>query len=302
MLPGPLPPARILATSNALPLPDASAASDATPFPAATDDCEAIDLRRQLADARREAATARTELERCQRDFDHFAYVTSHDLSEPLRVMGGYAGMLERRYDAQLDDRGRRYLSNLSAGAQHMQAQLDALLTYSRARTRPLSLQPVVVETALADALAQLAPALAESGATVTHGSLGVVQADPDAVRIVLGELIANAIRFNDSDAPRVEVFAETAGATTRIEVHDDGIGVAPEQRDRAFELLARLTPRATYPGLGAGLAVCQQLVSGLGGRIWMTDSPRGGVCVTVELPSAAAHAFGLPANDGVSE
>ena len=228
------------------------------------------------------------ELERCQRDLQHFAYVTSHDLSEPLRVMSGYAGMLERRYGEQLDDRGRRYIASIVAGADHMNELLQALLAYSRILSRPLELAEVDLDELLGEVLADLAPEAGARQAEITAEPLPTVRVDRARIGDVLRELIVNALKFSPS-APRIHVAAREADGAWQIRVSDEGIGIDPLQHDRAFELLQRLNPREDYPGTGAGLTVAREAVRAHGGVMAVESAPGAGSVFTFALPKRAA-------------
>ena len=225
-----------------------------------------------------------SELERCQQDLRHFAYVTSHDLSEPLRVMSGYAGMLERRYGDQLDERGRRYVASIVAGADHMSELLQALLDYSRGLSRPLEPAQADLDDTLAGVLAELAQVIDERQAEVTRDTLPTVWADRARIAGVLRELIVNALKFSPS-SPRIHVGAAEAVDFWEISVRDEGIGIDPAQHDRAFELLQRLNPREDYPGTGAGLAVAREAVRAHGGTMRVESAVGTGSVFTFALP-----------------
>ena len=231
-----------------------------------------------------DARVLASELERCRRDLQHFAYVTSHDLSEPLRVMSGYAGMLERRYGQELDDRGRRYLASIVAGADHMHELLQALLAYSRVLSRPLDPAPTDLDEILTDVLADLGPVVAERGARITRETLPTVWADPARVAEVLRELLVNAMKFSPSE-PRVHIGAGEDDAAWEIVVRDEGIGIDPAQHERAFELLQRLNPREDYPGTGTGLTVAREAIRAHGGTMRVESALQQGSVFAFTLP-----------------
>ena len=231
---------------------------------------------------------ADSELERCRRDLQHFAYVTSHDLSEPVRVMSGYAGMLERRYGDQLDERGRRYVASIVAGADHMHELLQGLLDYSRALSRPLERSHVDLDEVLSEVLADLGPGLSERQAEISRDTLPTVWADARGVGDVLRELITNAVKFSAS-APRIHVGAVETDASWEILVRDEGIGIDPAQHERVFELLQRLNPREDHPGAGAGLAVARETIRAHGGAIRVQSAPDAGSVFAFALPKRDA-------------
>ena len=231
-----------------------------------------------------------SDFERCQNDLRHFAYVTSHDLAEPLRVMSGYAGMLERRYGDQLDERGRRYVASIVAGADHMNELLQALLDYSRALSRPLEAVEVALDEIVEEVLADLAPVIGERQAEVTHDPLPTVRADPARLAGVLRELITNALKFSPA-VPRIHVGAREAGNFWEIYVRDEGIGIDPSQHERAFELLQRLHPREDYPGTGAGLTVARETIRAHGGTMRVESTTGTGSVFAFALPRLAGRA-----------
>ena len=229
-----------------------------------------------------------SELERCRRDLQHFAYVTSHDLSEPARVMSGYAGMLERRYGDQLDERGRRYVASIVAGADHLHELLQALLDYSRALSRTLKPSHVDLDEVLSEVLADLGRVLEERQADVSRDPLPTVWADARGVADVLRELIANAVRFSAA-APRIHVGGGETDAAWEIRVRDEGVGIDPAQHERAFELLQRLHPREDHPGAGAGLTVARETIRAHGGTIRVESALGAGSVFAFTLPKPAA-------------
>jgi light-regulated signal transduction histidine kinase (bacteriophytochrome) len=228
-----------------------------------------------------------SELERCRGDLRHFAYVTSHDLSEPLRVMSGYAGMLERRYGDQLDDRGRRYIASIVAGADHMNELLQALLAYSRVLSQPLQAAEVDLDELLTEVLEDLAMTARERAAEITRDSLPTVVADPARIAGVLRELISNALEFSSS-APRVHVGARDGEDAWEIFVRDEGIGIDPAHHERAFELLQRLNPRDDHPGSGAGLTVAREAIRAHGGAMRVRSALGEGSEFSFTLPRSA--------------
>jgi len=248
------------------------------------------ELKRAVAEAaaaRDEADRRASELERSNRDLQHFAYVASHDLSEPLRVMSTYAGMLARRYDDVLDERGRRYTGNIVDGAARMRALIDDLLAFSRVRTRAPRPQRFPVSRALDATLEDLARALDDAGATVTTDELPEVEADYTRVRQVLQNLIANGIKFRGEERPAIHVGVADAGPEWEFTVADNGIGIEPEYHERIFELFQRLHATDEYAGTGLGLAICKEIVDAHGGRIWVDSEPGAGSRFSFTLPKA---------------
>jgi PAS domain S-box-containing protein len=225
-------------------------------------------------------------LGRSNRDLEQFAYVASHDLAEPLRVMTGFVQLLEQRYAEVLDERGSRYVFHIVDGAARMRVLIDDLLEYSRFLRADTGSE--VVDT---NAVARRAVA-AEDAADVEIGDLPAVWCDEAAVFAVLQNLISNAVKFHRPDTvSRVRVTGEIAGPTVQLSVEDDGIGIEPEYRERVFGMFSRLHVRESYAGTGIGLAIVQQVAERSDGRAWVETSELGGsrFCITLPAPPAGS-------------
>lgn len=229
--------------------------------------------------------TRARELARSNADLEQFAYVASHDLQEPLRAVVSYLQLLERRYRAQLDERADRYIGHAVDGARRMQALINDLLTYSRVGRRGEELAPVDAEAMLDRVLASLRVAIEESGATVTHDPLPTVVVDATQFGQLLQNLVGNGIKFRGEDPPRVHVSAEREDDAWLFSVRDNGIGIAPEYRERVFVLFQRLHGRDEYAGTGIGLAVCKKIVERHGGTLWVESAPGGGSTFRFTIP-----------------
>ncbi|MCI4337471.1 MAG: ATP-binding protein [Thermoplasmata archaeon] len=217
------------------------------------------------------------QLARSNRDLEQFAYVASHDLQEPIRMVGSYTQLLQQRYGAQLDADANEFLAFAQQGAARMRELVDDLLTYARLDSRARSFERVSMETVLATALATLRPAIAESGATVTHGPLPEVEGDRVQLGQVLQNLVGNALKFRGAQSPHIQIEAARNGDEWIFSVRDDGLGIAPEYQERIFVIFQRLHTREEYPGSGIGLAVCKKVVERHGGRIWVESAGRAG-------------------------
>jgi len=215
------------------------------------------------------------DLERSNADLERFAYVASHDLQEPLRMVASYVKLLDRRYKDKLDQDAKDYIEFAAEGATRMQQMINDLLAYSRVGTRGKPLEPTDLEAALSRAMRNLDVVIKENDATVTHASLPTVLADDVQMIQLFQNLIGNAIKFKGGDQPRVHVSAEPKGSEWQISVHDNGIGIAPQYFERIFIIFQRLHTRADYPGSGIGLAICKKIIERHGGRIWV-ESARG--------------------------
>jgi len=217
------------------------------------------------------------ELARSNRELEQFSYIASHDLQEPLRMVGSYTQLLAQRYGAQLDDDAREFLRYAQEGAARMRVLIDALLAYSRIDTRGQAFRHVVMGQVATLALANLRESIAESKAEVIVGSLPELEGDPVQLGQVVQNLIGNALKFHGPNPPHVWVDAERRGLDWRFSIRDDGIGILPEYQERIFVLFQRLHSREEYPGTGIGLSVCKKVVERHGGKLWVESSGRPG-------------------------
>lgn len=246
---------------------------------------ERVRLQAELEDAHRALADQNDALVRSNRDLQQFAYIASHDLSEPLRVMTGYVQLLESRYGGELDDKARRWIGHVVDGSTRMRQLIDDLLEYSRFLRTDRVLEDVDL-TAAARRAARTA--LAGGEGVVDVEELPPVRADASAVASVLANLVGNAVKFaRPGTAAQVRVSAEREGPMVRLVVDDAGIGIEPQYRERVFRMFQRLHAREEYSGTGIGLAIVQQVADSCGGRAWVSDSPLGGTRVCVTLPAA---------------
>ena len=233
-----------------------------------------------------EAAAA--ELRRSNDELEQFAYIASHDLQEPLRMVASYTQLLERRYAAQLDESAREFIGYAVDGARRMQEFITGLLKYSRVGTERRVLAEVNLGEVFETALANLRIAIEESGASVTARTLPVVRGDPRQLTQLFQNLIGNAVKFRSPDqAPQVEVWGEPDGDFWRISVRDNGIGFDPKFYERVFTIFQRLHTRDEYAGTGLGLAICKKIVERHGGRIWVESKEGEGATFSFTLPAA---------------
>jgi PAS domain S-box-containing protein len=217
------------------------------------------------------------QLARSNRELEQFTYIASHDLQEPLRMVGSYTQLLEQRYADRLDADAREFLRYAREGATRMRELIDALLSYSRLDTRAQPFRAVSMEKVLTLVLANLREAIAQSRAELTLDALPDVEGDPVQLGQVLQNLIGNAIKFHGPNPPRISVGADRFGPDWRFHVRDDGIGIPPEYQDRIFVLFSRLHSREEYPGTGIGLSICKKVVERHGGKLWVESTGRPG-------------------------
>lgn len=246
---------------------------------------------RVLADHRAELETlvaARTEeLERSNAELREFAYAVSHDLQEPLRMIGSYLKLIERRLGEGLDGELREFFDFAVDGANRMSRMIADLLNYSRVSSRPRQVEPMSLGEAVAEALRNLATRIEETGGTVEVVDLPELRADRGQMVSLMQNLIGNALKYHvEGRAPHVRVWAARGpGQAWTISVADNGIGIAPEHLDRIFQVFQRLHPRDRYEGTGIGLAICRKIVQRHGGRIAVESSPGLGSTFSVILP-----------------
>jgi len=238
--------------------------------------------------AKEELERTAAELRRSNEELEQFAYIASHDLQEPLRMVASYTQLLERRYAGQLDDAAREFIGYAVDGARRMQEFITGLLRYSRVGTEPQQHVPVNLREVFDTALANLRIAIEESGARVNARDLPTVRGDPRQLTQLLQNLIGNALKFRKpGQAPEIEVRAEPDGAFRKVSVRDNGIGLDPRFSDRVFTIFQRLHTRDEYEGTGLGLAICKKIVERHGGRIWVESSEGEGATFFFTLPGA---------------
>lgn len=245
------------------------------------------DLLLQQATLLESVARQAMELSRTNKELEHFAFITSHDLKEPLRKVSSYADLLAGKLKGGSDDGERRYLRSIIEGVERMKALIDALLSYSRG-PEPAPGAMADLNAVVRDTLEDLEPLTAARRATVAAEHLPTVAAEPIHIREILQNLVANAVKFCDHPAPAVEIYAEPRGDQWMIAVRDNGIGIEPKYWERIFQVFQRLHTREKYPGTGIGLAIAKKIVEHYGGKIWVSSEPGQGSTFFFTLPKAA--------------
>jgi signal transduction histidine kinase len=239
-------------------------------------------LRRQVEE---DLAKKVDELARSNADLEQFAYVASHDLQEPLRMVAAYTQLLSERYKGKLDEEGDKFIGYATEGATRMQVLIQDLLAFSRVGRNAGSGERIECNAVMKDVLQTLATNIQENGAVVTYGELPAVWADRTQMAQVFQNLIGNALKFRGSDPPAISVQAEKLGEHWLFSVSDNGIGIAPEHAESIFVVFQRLHARTEYPGNGIGLAICKKIVERAGGRIWVESQPGSGSTFKFTLP-----------------
>lgn len=232
------------------------------------------------------------ELARSNADLQQFAYVASHDLQEPLRMVASFVQLLARRYRGRLDQSADEYIDYAVEGALRMQTLIQDLLEYSRLGSDgPRELHNADTREVLDQTLKNLRAAIHESGAVITHGEMPVLRTDPGQLGHVLQNLIANALKFRGPDPPRIHVAAAKRDGQWLFSVQDNGIGIDPAHKNKVFVIFQRLHGRGTYAGTGIGLSICKRIVNRLGGEIWVESEAGKGATFYFTLPGDAAAA-----------
>jgi PAS domain S-box-containing protein len=235
--------------------------------------------------AEQELALKAQELARSNADLEKFAYVASHDLQEPLRMVASYTQLLARRYKGKLDADADEFIGFAVDGANRMQQLIRDLLSYSRLTTRGKALELTESRAACDTAVANLHQAIQDSGATVHVGHLPAVLADATQLTQLFQNLIGNAIKYCGTRTPEIRVAARENGAEWVFSVQDNGIGIEPQYFERIFQMFQRLHTRKEYSGTGMGLAICRKIVERHGGSIWVESQAEHGSTFWFTIP-----------------
>ncbi|MFA5353061.1 MAG: ATP-binding protein [Thermodesulfovibrionales bacterium] len=225
------------------------------------------------------------DLESSNKELQQFAYVASHDLQEPLRMISSYTQLLDRRYKDKLDTDAQEFIRYAVDGAVRMQRLINDLLDYSRVGTRDRAFEPVDTELILDQVLGNLSMAVEENQAVIEHENLPCVMGYPFQLRQLFQNLIINAIKFRGDAPPRIVISARKRGKKWIFSFRDNGIGIEPQYRDRIFLIFQRLHTRELYPGTGIGLAICKKIVERHGGSIWVESEPGKGSTFHFTIP-----------------
>jgi len=227
------------------------------------------------------------ELERSNKDLEHFALIAAHDLRAPLRHVAAYSELLAKRYKGQLDEEADEYIQSLANAAQGMGQMLDSLLQYSRLGTQSREVEPVDTNEILQWALTSLTDDIQASEARVSCDALPPVMADRNQLLRLFQNLIGNAIKYWSDDPPVIHVACDRKDDAWEFTIRDNGVGIDPKHADRIFDFFARLHTEQEYPGTGIGLAVCKRIVERHGGQIWCTSNPDLGTTFHFTWPTS---------------
>lgn len=226
------------------------------------------------------------DLGRSNKELEQFAFIASHDLQEPIRMVVNYLQLLEQEYRDQLDAEAGEFIDYAVDGAERLQALIQSLLAYSRVDSQQRRLRPVDSEEIVRQALVSLQEEIQHHRAQVTFDPLPHVVTDRKQLTRVVQNLLENAIKFHGDQPPKVHLRAERKDGEWRFSVHDNGIGIDPQYAERIFVVFQRLHPADVYPGTGIGLAISKRIVEGLGGRIWVESEPGCGSTFHFTLPA----------------
>ena len=239
---------------------------------------------------REEVMKLNTSLRQSNEELERFAYICSHDMQEPVRMMNLYAGLLDEDAGGRLDEASRRHLQYIRDNAVRMQKMIRDILTFSRVGRENVGLEPVDCNAIMREVQAEFEPIIAAKAAKLTWTNLPVLVTNITLVRILLQNLVGNALKFQDgSRPPKISVSAVQAGDMWRFEICDNGIGIDDAFRDRIFTIFQRLHRNEDYPGTGIGLSTCRKFVELCGGSIDFTSAPGQGSVFSFTLPAKEA-------------
>jgi light-regulated signal transduction histidine kinase (bacteriophytochrome) len=227
------------------------------------------------------------ELNRSNTELEQFAYVASHDLQEPLRMVASYTQLLSQRYKGKLDPDADEFIGFAVDGARRMQQLIEDLLSYSRLTTRGKPLNWTESTSACNAAIGNLEQSIKNSRAVVVIGSLPPVLADAIQLTALFQNLIGNAIKYHNESKPEIRIDARPDRDDWLFLIRDNGIGIEKQYFERIFQMFQRLHSRKDYPGTGIGLAICKKIVERHGGRIWVESEPGQGSTFLFTIPQA---------------
>ncbi len=225
------------------------------------------------------------ELKTSNKELEQFAYVASHDLQEPLRMVSSFTQLLNRRYKGQLDENADDYIDFIVDGVHRMKDLIDDLLAFSRLKTEAREFESVLMEISLDDALRNLKPVIKETNAQITHDPLPEIKSDAPQITQLLQNLIGNAIKFHGDKPPQIHISAEKLNNEWVFGVNDNGIGIDLKYQEQIFSIFKRLHTREEFEGTGIGLSICKRIVERHNGRIWVESEVGKGSTFYFTIP-----------------
>lgn len=217
------------------------------------------------------------DLERSNKDLEQFAYIASHDLKEPLRTIGTFTDLLKYKFEANLNDSGKKYIYFITDGVHRMSSLINSLLTYSRAGQESKELEKVDLNNLISDILADLTIVIDEKNVEVDIEKLPTIYCNRDQMSMLFSNLILNGIKFNTSKQPIITISSSQIEDYWQFSVKDNGIGIPEEYQQQIFEIFKRLHSKEEYEGTGIGLALCKRIVETHAGKIWLESTPEKG-------------------------
>jgi len=236
-------------------------------------------------EAKRELEEIASKLKVSNKELEQFAYVASHDLQEPLRMVTSFTQLLERRYKGQLDEDADEYMGFIIEGSKRMKYLIDDLLEFSRLNTQAREFESVLLEITLEDVLRNLKASIKENNAQITHDPLPNIMGDQSQINQLLQNLIANAIKFHGDEPPEIHISTQQVGNEWIFAISDKGIGIDPEHQEQIFGIFKRLHTREEYEGTGIGLSICKRIVERHNGKIWVESEPGKGSTFYFTIP-----------------
>ena len=247
------------------------------------------DALRSFRNNARDLVKQKSALQRTNNELEQFAYVASHDLQEPLRMVASYCELIRQRYGDVLDERGLEFLEFATAGAKRMEALIRGLLLHARTGRDVSQHEDISLTSLLRDVLADLDKMITENAAKVEYDSLPMVHGSATEIRLIFQNLIQNAIKFRSDESPHVQISAAHKEGRVSVQITDNGIGIDSLYADRIFGIFKRLHSKTSYPGTGIGLAIVRKSIESHGGQINLQPSERGATFV-FDLPRATVH------------
>ena len=229
--------------------------------------------------------TLAEKLSLSNKELEQFAYVASHDLQEPLRMVASYIQLLQRRYTGKLSGEADEFIGYAVDGVVRMKSLINDLLAYSRVNTQEVKFEQTDLNKIVTQLSVNLRASIEESKAKLIFEGLPTVMANPLHINQLMQNLISNAIKFRGAEPPVVNIAARHAGDEWIISVSDNGIGIEQEFTDRIFVIFQRLHNYTEYPGTGIGLAICKKIVEKFGGHIWVESEPGKGSTFNFTIP-----------------